>query len=150
MTNVYFHILHNQILIDHLKPFKMSTSKNAYWFRTHMVIPFEQCWQQAVLPFKSIQMVLNGGYTTPLLGVFHIAEWFQGVNVLFCTLLFFVQSSLIFGFYPQVLHTQSWNKLFKNKTYSVYENILRKMQIKWTIHHLGTLWCYNTWWLVYK
>ena len=25
-----------------------------------MVIPFEQCWEQAVLPFKSIQMVLEG------------------------------------------------------------------------------------------
>ena len=32
------------LLIDHLKPFKISTFKNAYWFCTHMVIPFEQCW----------------------------------------------------------------------------------------------------------
>ena len=31
-------------LIDHLKPFKISTFKNAHWFCTHMVIPFEQCW----------------------------------------------------------------------------------------------------------
>ena len=43
------------LLIDHLKPFK-----NAHWLCTHMVKPFEQCWQQAVLPFKSIQMVLEG------------------------------------------------------------------------------------------
>ena len=33
----------------------------------------------------------------------------------------------VLGFYPQVPHTQSWNKLFKNKTCSVYKNILRKM-----------------------
>ena len=32
------------LLIDHLKPFKISTFKNAHWFCTHMVIPFEQCW----------------------------------------------------------------------------------------------------------
>ena len=25
-----------------------------------MVMPFEQCWWQAALPFKSIQMVLEG------------------------------------------------------------------------------------------
>ena len=43
------------LLIDHLKPFKIS-----HWFCTHIVIPQEQCWQQAVLPFKSIQMVLEG------------------------------------------------------------------------------------------
>ena len=48
------------LLIDHLKPFKMSTFKYARWFCTHMVIPFELCWYQAVLPFKSIQMVLVG------------------------------------------------------------------------------------------
>ena len=40
-----------------------------------MVIPFEQCWEQAVLPFKPIQMVLNDGVS--------IAEWFQMVNVLY-------------------------------------------------------------------
>ena len=27
-----------------LKPFKISTFKNAHWFCTHMVIPFAQCW----------------------------------------------------------------------------------------------------------
>ena len=32
------------LLIDHLKPFKISTFKNAHWFCRHMVIPFEQCW----------------------------------------------------------------------------------------------------------
>ena len=47
------------LLIDHLKPFKISTLKNAHWFGTHMVIPFEQRWEQAELPFKPIQMVLR-------------------------------------------------------------------------------------------
>ena len=32
------------LLIDHLKPFKISTFKNAHWFCAHVVIPFEQCW----------------------------------------------------------------------------------------------------------
>ena len=32
------------LLIDHLKPFKISTFKNAHCFCTHMVITFEQCW----------------------------------------------------------------------------------------------------------
>ena len=31
-----------------------------YWFCTHMVIPFEQCLYQAVLPSKSIRMVFRG------------------------------------------------------------------------------------------
>ena len=62
-VSLYFFYL-TFLLIDNLKPFKISTLKNAHWFGTHIVIPFEQCWEQAKLPFKPIQRVLNGGYTT--------------------------------------------------------------------------------------
>ena len=64
------------LLIDHLKQFKISTFKNAHWFCTHMVIPFEQCWWRPVLhvPFKSIQMVLEG----PLIHHLHVEVSKQG------------------------------------------------------------------------
>ena len=41
------------LLTDNLKPFKNSTFKNAHWFCTHMVIPFEQCWYSSKLYYHS-------------------------------------------------------------------------------------------------
>ena len=45
------------LLIDHLKPFKISTFRNAHWFCTHMVIPFEQV---LVASCTTIQIHSNG------------------------------------------------------------------------------------------
>ena len=44
------------LLIDHLKPFKISTLKNAHWFGTHMAIPFEQCWSKLVISNCNVNM----------------------------------------------------------------------------------------------
>ena len=111
------------INLDHLKPFKMSTFKN--WFCTHMVIPFEQCWYQAVLPFKSIQMVLEG----PLIHHLHVEVSKQG----------FVLAVLPFG-KIQTRFCKSWptiqNHLGESTLYTVIS------PFKTTIAN-GFKWCIN-------
>ena len=64
-----------------------------------MVIPFEQCWKQAVLPFKSIQMVLEG----PL--IHHLEVSKQGFVLIICNNIW---ESTLYSYFTIQNHNTKW------------------------------------------